>query len=102
MDIANMSNGNILLITVALGLGTVFVGLICLIYITKLMSGVLALSKAKQPVSAAPQDKAVEAAPAPVAIADRGAFSAAIAACIATVMGSKPEGLRIVSIKKVN
>lgn len=81
--------------TMLLGLGTVFVGLICLIFITKLMSAVCARFKKPEPAPAAP-------AVAVPAIADRGAFCAAVAAAIASTMGAEVEGLRILSIKKVD
>ena len=85
--------------TTLLGFGTVFVGLICLIFITQLMGVVLRAF-----------EKAPEQAPAPAAAAqpvkedipDRGAFVAAISAAIATVLGAEATGLRIHSIKKVN
>ncbi len=82
--------------TMLLGLGTVFVGLICLIFITKLMS---ALCRCFQKKAATP---AVAAAAGQSGIADRGAFCAAMASCIASTMGAEVEGLRIVSIKKTN
>jgi len=83
-----------------LGMGTVFFGLFCLILLTKLMSKFLSDYKTAD-AQAAPA-----AAPAPVKantpdVADRKAFDAAIAAAIATYMGSEPQGLRIRSIKKV-
>ena len=85
--------------TILLGFGTVFVGLICLIFIIKLMSVLIQTMSHKQ----------VEAKSAPVVpetaqetIPDRGAFAAAIAASIATVMGTDVSGLRILSIKKAN
>ena len=95
-----MGNLPVWLSTLLLGLGTVFVGLICLIYITKLMSWVIGLIEGKKPAPEAQQ--AVKAAPAAGTIANRGAFVAAVASCIATVMGKDVSGLRIVSIKKVN
>lgn len=83
--------------TTLLGLGTVFVGLICLIYITKLMSFLCARFSDKP----APAVSAAPAAARPE-ISDRGAFCATVAACIASTMGAEVDGLRIVSIKKVN
>ena len=82
-----------------LGMGTVFFGLFCLILLTKLMSKVLGEGKeaAAQVVPAA----AIPAKAATPDVADRKAFDAAIAAAIATYMGSEPQGLRIRSIKKV-
>ena len=86
--------------TTLLGLGTVFFGLICLIFITKLMSAVIVATEAKKPAKAEPA--VASAAPAAVQVADRGAFVAAVAASIATVMGKDVSGIRIHSIKKAN
>jgi len=80
-------------LVMVLGMGTVFVGLIMLILLTKLMSAVI--GKGAEQAKAAP----VAAAPA-AGISDRKAFDAAIAAAIATYMGNEPEGLRIHSIKR--
>lgn len=80
-------------LVMVLGMGTVFVGLIMLILLTKLMSAVI--GKGVEQAKAAP----VAAAPA-AGISDRKAFDAAIAAAIATYMGNEPEGLRIHSIKR--
>lgn len=76
-------------LVMVLGMGTVFVGLIMLILLTKLMSAVIGKGKGA-PVAAAPA----------AGISDRKAFDAAIAAAIATYMGNEPEGLRIHSIKR--
>lgn len=81
-------------LVMVLGMGTVFVGLIMLILLTKLMSAVIGKGKGAEQAKAAPV-----AAPA-AGISDRKAFDAAIAAAIATYMGNEPEGLRIHSIKR--
>ena len=83
-----------------LGMGTVFFGLFCLIVLTKLMSKVLGEGK-EAAVKAAPAAAAVPVSSAAPDVADRKAFDAAIAAAIATYMGSEPQGLRIRNIKKV-
>jgi len=80
--------------TMLLGLGTVFVGLIVLIYIVKLSSVVIRAIEKKQVPSA---EESAEAAP----IQDRGALVAAVSACIAETMGRDVSGLRIVSLKRV-
>lgn len=87
--------------TFALGFGTVFVGLICLILIIKLMSVVLAKpAKDKQVAPAAQQESApVVSAPA---MENRGQFIAAVSAAIAATIGTDVTGLRILSVKKVN
>lgn len=82
--------------TMLLGLGTVFFGLICLIFIIRLMSLIVrAIDKNK---AAAPKAQQAEVDEIP----ERGALCAAISACVATVMGEDVKGLRIVSIKRVN
>ncbi len=86
--------------TTLLGLGTVFFGLICLIFITKLMSAIIVASEKKKPTASAAAVAA--AAPAAETIANRGAFVAAVASAIATVMGKDVSGIRIHAIKKVN
>lgn len=83
----------------ALGLVTVFVGLICLIFITKLMSLLIRAFKKEPAVSPA-------AAPNPSAAAQQGIpnrqqFVAAVSAAIAEHMGTEADGLRIKSIKKL-
>ena len=90
--------------TTLLGLGTVFFGLICLIFITKLMSAIINASQKQDKAAAAPAPVAAvaPAAPAAPAIPDRAAFVAAVASSIATVMGTDVSGLRIHSIKKAN
>ena len=85
---------------VLLGFGTVFVGLICLIFITKLMSAIIGSRSKKEAAAAATAqpDSVQQQEP----IADRGAFVAAVSAAIAETVGTSVNGLRILSIKKVN
>lgn len=84
------------LITFLLGIGIVFVGLIALILIIKILSGVMqAVGKRKAAAIPAPE---VRTEPEPDV--DRGALLAAVSAAIATVMGEQVAGIRIVSFKK--
>ena len=93
--VKKMGNAPEWYVVVLLGLGTVFVGLIVLIFIIKLMSAVLgSFNKEK-----APAPVAAPAAAQP--IANRGEFVAAVSAAIASAMGTDVSGLRILSIKKV-
>ena len=87
--------GPVWLSTMILGLGFVFVGLFFLILFTRLMSAVCAKLAPAQKTAPAPGAEQPEAA-------DRGAFYAALASCLASVMGAKVEGLRIVSVKRVD
>ena len=87
-----------------LGMGTVFFGLICLIFITKLMS--LVVNAVKKPEK--PADKTAAPVPAKsavsaggIAFADRKLLDAIIAAAIATYDGSDISGLRIRSIRQL-
>lgn len=81
--------------TMLLGLGTVFVGLIVLIYLVKLTSVIIRAFEKKEKAPAA--EEAAEAAPA----VDRGPLVAAVSACIAETMGRDVTGLKIVSLKRV-
>lgn len=99
LEVSEMGSMPVWLSTTLLGLGTVFVGLICLIFISKLMSALIGRKKDAPAPKAAPA-----AAPAPAAqpASDHGAFVAAVSAAIATTMGADVSGLRILSIKKVD
>ena len=82
---------------VALGMGIVFSGLICIVFLCYIMGKVVGLLKKEE----AP--KAV-AAPAPAAsqeIPNRGELVAAISCCLAEELGTDVQAIRIVSLKKV-
>ena len=81
---------------IALGLGTVFVGLICIVFLCLLMSAILRLFKEKAPAA---EEKAAPAAP--VEIPDRGAFIAAVSAAIAEENGTDLSAIRILSVKRI-
>lgn len=90
-----------------LGMGTVFVGLLSIILLTKLM-GALAGKKTQvlpeqKPVA---QNDVTIATPAiqqsAFPIADRTCFSAVVAAAVASYMGTDAPGLRIRSIKQLS
>ncbi|MDO5110885.1 MAG: OadG family protein [Clostridia bacterium] len=89
----------------ALGMGTVFFGLICLIFISMLMSWMIRkFEKPAVPAESAAQGVAVPTAVLPaggVAFGDRKLLDAIIAAAIATYDGSNIEGLRIRSIRQI-
>ena len=91
-----ISNG----LAVGIGLGTVFVGLICLILICYIMSAIVKLftngDKKETPAPAA----AAPVATQPV-VANKGEFAAAIACAIAEDLGTDVTGIRIKSIKKL-
>lgn len=92
---------------VAMGVGTVFVGLICIILLIKLMSMVTALFTANAPAQAAPAAPAAPAAAptvpaASTAIENRAEIVAAVCAAAAEEMGTDISALRVVSFKKIS
>ena len=76
-----------------MGMGTVFIGLICIVLLCYLMSAVVR--------SASKPTAAVSPAPAPSSSVDSGALVAAVSAAIAEEMGTDISAIRIVSIRKV-
>ena len=81
-----------------MGIGTVFIGLICLVFLVMAMSAICRKTEKAQPAAAA-----VPAAPVQPQM-DNGKkpeLMAAIAAAIAEDMGTDISAVRIVSIKKV-
>ena len=90
------------LFVLVLGVGTVFVGLICIIVLCKLMSTICAKFNKKpvQPTVAVPAAAPV----APVAatnIPNRREFIAAVSAVIAEEMGTDVSKIRILSVQKI-
>ena len=93
MEIMDYSN----LFVCLMGMGTVFIGLICIVLLVSLMSWVC--RKTDRPKAAA----LVAAAPAPAVAAPAvtPAMVAAVAAVIAEDMGTSVDAIRIVSMKKL-
>ena len=86
--------------TPLMGMGTVFIGLVSLIFITKLMS--LIVTKVVLKKTAAPAPAAATPAPAAApAPAITGEMVAAISAACAEEMGTDVSKIRILSIKKL-
>lgn len=89
---------------VAMGLGTVFFGLICIILVCKIMSFIVCKTQ-KNIVEAPKADNTSVSAPvsntASEAIPSRPELAAAIAAAIAEYTGKDISGIRILSIKKL-
>ena len=85
-------------LVVCLGVGTVFVGLICLVVICSLMSAIInAFVKDEAPVrSAVPQQQTSGSA-----IANKSEIIAAVSAVIAEELGTDVSNLRIHSFKKI-
>ena len=82
---------------VAMGIGTVFVGLACIIVLSYAMSAVCR-KFVKAPAATA---AAAPAAPAVETIPNRQAMIAAISAAIAEDLGTDLTGIRILSVKKL-
>ena len=86
-------------LVVAMGIGTVFIGLICIVIICKIMSAILAPKKSESentdvaPVASAPA--------APAVIENRQEIIAAVSAVIAEELGTDVSALRIHSFKKI-
>jgi len=90
---------------VAMGMGTVFIGLICIILLVKLMSliinGVAKDEAAKPAVPVAAPAVASAAAPVPAEIPNRAEFVAAVSAAIAEDLGTDISKIQIISIKRI-
>ena len=90
---------------VAMGMGTVFIGLICIILLIKLMSlvinGVAKEEVAKPAASAPVVASAPAAAPVPAESPNRAEFVAAVSAAIAEDLGTDISKIQIVSIKRI-
>ena len=85
---------------IGIGLGTVFVGLICLILICYIMGSLVrAFTKGDKKVAPAQASAQPPVAQAPVA--NKGEFAAAIACAIAEDLGTDVTGIRIKSVKKL-
>ena len=85
---------------ILMGIGIVFIGLICIILLSMAMSAICRSMGDQTPV---PAPAAAPAAPPaqPDAIPNRQAMIAAIAVAIAEDMGTDPSGIRILSVKKL-
>ncbi len=92
-------------VVVLLGMGIVFVGLICLVILCAVMGKIFGSVQAKSeaaaaaPAAAAPAASAAPAAP--VEIPNRGEFIAAVSAAIAEEVGADVSAIRILSVKRV-
>ncbi len=84
---------------VLLGFGTVFIGLILLILITKLTGFLIGGRKLMSPSA---KSEAPASAGDPRSAGDKGAFTAAVAAAISQCLGTDVNGIRILSVKRVN
>ena len=88
------------LFVVLMGIGTVFFGLICIIFLSSVMSKIM-MSMGKNEAVAAPAAAVAVPAAQNTAIPNRQAMIAAIAASIAEDLGTTASGIRILSVKKI-
>lgn len=86
------------LVVILLGIGIVFLGLVCLIFVCKLMGALVGKAVKREKPQAAVAAPAPAAAPA--VVADRGELAAAISAALAEELGRDVTDLRILSITK--
>ncbi len=90
---------------VAMGMGIVFIGLICIVFLCMLMSKIVmamdAKSAASAPVSSAQTAPEAQAA-ATDAIPNRQELIAAVSAALAEELGTDVSAIRILSFKKVS
>ena len=77
-----------------MGIGTVFFGLICIILLSKAMSGVCTSTQRKHAASAPAAVQQTEPA-------DRQSLVAAVSAALAEEMGTGVSGIRILSMRKI-
>ena len=93
-----MSNGFV----VAMGMGTVFIGLICLVFLCKIMDAVVRHfdhSKAKEMNHS---ESIPDSAGRPAVTVNRGEWMAAVSAALAEENGTDVSGIKIVSMKKIS
>ena len=87
-------------LVIGMGVGTVFVGLICIIVICYIMGAIINAFEKRKPAPEVKPAPAVSAAPAP--IENKGELIAVISAAIAEELGEDVEAIRIKSIRKVS
>ena len=111
MNVASMSAGTLTAsvgtaaslpswFVVVMGLGIVFIGLVCIVFLCTIMSKIITSLEAKHAVDA-PVDVPAPTAPTPEPIANRQELIAAISAALAEELGKDVSAIRIISMKKV-
>ncbi len=83
-----------------MGMGTVFIGLICIVVICKIM-GLILRGSANNTVSKAATAPAQASAPAALPIQDKQAIIAGTCAVIAEELGTDVSNIRVLSFKRV-
>ena len=85
----------------ALGIGTVFIGLICIVLLCKIIGSICGVRKPNTKEVSNQQSNATPVSTAKAVTANRGEIVAAISAAIAEELGTEVTGIKIVSIKKI-
>ena len=85
---------------VLMGIGTVFIGLICIVFLCMAMSAIV--RKFEKPEAKTAQPAAAEPAGTMGPIPNRGELVAAISAALAEELGTDIAGFRIVSLKRLS
>ncbi len=85
------------LLVVSIGLGTVFVGLICIILLCYIMSAVCRMFEKKAPAASTPVAKVPVAAP----VENKQEIIAACCAVIAEELGTEANNIKVLSFKRV-
>lgn len=91
--------GDNALFVTCMGVGTVFVGLVCIVILCMIMSAIVRLFSKKTVPAAEPVQTAAPVKNA--VIANKQEFVAAVSAAIAEDMGTDITGIRIHSIKQL-
>ena len=79
---------------VVMGVGTVFAGLICIVLICTVMGWIFSFANKKKSIAPATQNASLPKE-------EQNSVIAAISAAIAEENGTVPQGIRIVSIRRV-
>lgn len=85
----------------AMGMATVFIGLICIIILCKIFSAVVRIGENKEKKPAKQEATAVTNASANSEIPDKQRMIAAVCAAIAEELGTDVSALKVLSFKKL-
>lgn len=85
----------------AMGMATVFIGLICIIFLCKIFSAIVRIGEKKEKTDNAKTTAPVQANVADSAIPDKQRIVAAVCAAVAEELGTDVSALRVLSFKKL-
>lgn len=86
-------------LVVVMGMGIVFIGLICIIILSTIMSGIIRATEKNK--TSTPLTTPATPSAAPMSAEKKGELVAAISCAIAEELGTSVEGIRINSIKRI-